>query len=361
VVFPSAEGISVNTPVFRDGVRIGRVSSIDLREEGGVLVTLSMDADQLLTHRYLPRIGYGNLVTGDAQLEFIRETQATLTSVFGDDQEIISKPYTDGEFLDYGTKADSMLEMQNDLQNTFDAIRTAGESVAVASESVNQLAMEVRESVGGTDTKLDTISDEVVESLVEFQGAMQDIRKIVGDPKMRSDLERSLAQLPQVLDDAQSAFDSGKKTFEKFERVGEQFEQVGVVAEETVVSAKTTIESARKSVKNIEQFTDPLAEHGDELVDQVMRTLTRLEVSLVEVDTFAKTLNNSNGSLKRFLEDEEIYWQIRRTVENIENATARVRPILDDVRIFTDKIARDPRQLGVRGALSKRPSGVGVK
>jgi hypothetical protein len=92
-----------------------------------------------------------------------------------------------------------------------------------------------------------------------------------------------------------------------------------------------------------------------------MRTLTRAEVSLAEIQTFAKKLNNNNGSLKRFLEDEEIYWQIRRTVENIENATARVRPILDDVRIFTDKIARDPRQLGVKGALSRRPSGVGVK
>ena len=42
-------------------------------------------------------------------------------------------------------------------------------------------------------------------------------------------------------------------------------------------------------------------------------------------------------------------------------ATAKVRPILDDVRIFSDKIARDPRQLGVKGALSKTPSGYGLK
>ncbi len=49
VVFPSAEGISANTPVVRDGVRIGRVSSIDLREEGGVLVTLAMDSSKMLS------------------------------------------------------------------------------------------------------------------------------------------------------------------------------------------------------------------------------------------------------------------------------------------------------------------------
>jgi hypothetical protein len=34
---------------------------------------------------------------------------------------------------------------------------------------------------------------------------------------------------------------------------------------------------------------------------------------------------------------------------------------MEDVRIFTDKIARDPRQLGVKGALDQTPSGQGSK
>ena len=59
--------------------------------------------------------------------------------------------------------------------------------------------------------------------------------------------------------------------------------------------------------------------------------------------------------------NDEVYYEFRRTLQNIEAATARVRPILDDVRVFTDKIARDPRQLGVRGALGKRPTGSGLK
>jgi hypothetical protein len=29
--------------------------------------------------------------------------------------------------------------------------------------------------------------------------------------------------------------------------------------------------------------------------------------------------------------------------------------IVDDVRVFTDKIARHPEQLGVRGAIDRRP------
>ena len=38
-----------------------------------------------------------------------------------------------------------------------------------------------------------------------------------------------------------------------------------------------------------------------------------------------------------------------------------VKPILDDIRIFSDKIARDPRQLGLKGALDRRPVGTGTK
>ena len=126
-------------------------------------------------------------------------------------------------------------------------------------------------------------------------------------------------------------------------------------------TAVDTVNSAQRTIQNVEQFTEPLATHGDQLVSQVLGTMSRLESTLVEVDRFTKALNNKDGSVRMLLDDEEMYWKIRRSVENIESATARIRPILDDVRIFTDKVARDPRQLGVRGALSKRPTGLGLK
>jgi len=360
VHFASAEGIGVNTAVLRDGVRIGRVASIELdNAKGGVEVTLAMDASKTMTRRYIPRIGTGNLVTGDAQLEFVLAKPDQLKEIFPPKpdepkSDAANEPYLDGEYLDYGKNSESLFEMQADLQQTFDAIRNAGESIAIAAESVNQLASSVNEVIGGTDSKIEQVADEAVKALKEFNGAMADVRAIVGNPILRESFEKSVNKLPDVLNEAQLTLDSTRRTFESFERVGEQFEKVGVAAVETVNSAQQT-------VKNIEQFTEPLAQHSDELVNQVMGTMSRLESTLAEVDEFGKALNNKDGSVRLLLEDKEMYWKIRRTVENIESATARVRPILDDVRIFTDKVARDPRQLGVRGALSKRPSGMGLK
>jgi phospholipid/cholesterol/gamma-HCH transport system substrate-binding protein len=361
VVFPSAEGIAVNTAVVRDGVRIGRVSSIDLQDTGGVLISLSMDSAQRLTHEYVPRISAGKLVTGDSKLEFVKATPRMLTQIFGDDTEIIPKPYIPDEFLDYGTKTESLFEMQNDLQDTFNAIQSAGESIAIAGESVNQLAIQVRELAGGTDSKVADVAADSSAAIEEFRGAMLDIRAIVGNPEFRQNLEQSMARVPGLLDDTQKALDSAQTTFESFERAGNQFEKVGLAAEETVQTAQGAVMSAQSTFENLEGFTEPLSERGGEMVEQLMKTLSSFDTAMTQVGIFGESLNSSDGSLKRFLEDDEIYYRIRRTIQNIELASAKVRPILDDVRVFSDKIARDPRQLGVRGAISRRPSGAGLK
>ncbi len=354
VVFPSAEGIGESTPVVRDGVRIGRVSSIELRDEGGVLVTLSMDASRPMTHRYVPQIGTGNFVTGDAQLEFVRASPAIIDRLFAADQSMLANPYGDGEFLDYGTKARSLFEMQSDLETTFEAIRNAGATIATAADSVNQLAAGIQQTIGGSDSKFDQMSEKALLAMGEFQATMQEIRSVVGNPQLKSNLQSTFETLPVVLDDIHETLGTAQKTFDRFEKVGVQFELVGEAAVETV-------DTAQKAVHNIEKFTEPFAENSDMMVQQVLQTMRQLDASMSQVTQFMTALNNQNSTVRRLLEDEDLYWEIRRTVENIEQASARVRPILDDVRVFTDKIARDPRQLGVKGALSTRPSGVGLK
>jgi phospholipid/cholesterol/gamma-HCH transport system substrate-binding protein len=56
--------------------------------------------------------------------------------------------------------------------------------------------------------------------------------------------------------------------------------------------------------------------------------------------------------------DPDLYLKLNRTAGNLETASGRIDLIVDDVRVFTDKIARDPKQLGVAGALDKRTSGL---
>src|SRR6056297_734350 len=181
VKFPSAEGIGLNSPVMRDGVRVGRVSAIRLQEEGGVLVTLSMDADMPLPRTYIPQIGSGNLVTGDAKLEFVRADPNRLASIYEDDEETIANPYSDGEYFAYGRKAESLTDIQDELQETLRSIRVAGESIAAAGESVNSLSSQLRDTMGGTDQQVDRVAQEAIQAFNEFENAMGEVRSLVGD------------------------------------------------------------------------------------------------------------------------------------------------------------------------------------
>ena len=364
VDFPSAKGVGVNTKVVRDGVQIGRVSKIDLLKEGGVRVTLAMQQQyrDKLTHSFLPTVGGGNLISGDAQIEFVKATDLELQDLFRDNMELIDQPYGElDEYINYGRVTPNLLDMQDNVVRTLSSIQQAGDAIRAAGTSVNNLALQIDDRVGDADGDLKRLSDEAVEALEEFQGVMRDVRVIIGDEQLKQNLNLTLERLPELLakaedtfGTAQEALDAAQETFETFDDVGVQFEKVGVAAEQTVSGFQGTVD-------NLEEITEPLAENSDKIVAQVLTSLDRLDRTLVQVEAFGKMLNESDGSLRRFLEDDEIYWEIRRTVQNIEQATARVRPILDDVRIFTDKAARDPRQFGVRGALSRRPSGAGIK
>ena len=145
--------------------------------------------------------------------------------------------------------------------------------MSVAAESINKLASGVETVVGGSDSKIEQVADEAVQALREFNGAMTDIRQIVNNPVIRENFEESVVQLPEVLKQAKETLESTKRTVDSFGRVGGQFEKVGEAAVDTV-------HSAQRTVKNVEQFTEPLAAHGDELVNQVLTTMARLDSTL---------------------------------------------------------------------------------
>ena len=370
----SAAGIGVNTPVLRDGVRIGRVTQIQLRPEGGVRLTLAIDADRKLTRAYVPKIGTSSLVTGDAKLEFQKDLATALENLDGQapagqspvprnnrwdpvEEELLTSFYADGDYVLSNYTADDPLaaiaNLEGDVRNTLAVVQRAGVALETAGASVNELANSVRGVVTDNEDNLRDIVGKANQALDQFQAAMTDIRTIVGDPELRARLTQSLDSLPRVLDEAEQALANTKLTMQQFERVG-------AAAEQAVGEAGATFRSLDRTIVNIERFTEPLGDRGEEIVEKMLASFTNLDESLVQINQFG-TMLNGNGSLRRLLEDDEIYFQVKRTLGKIESATVRIRPILDDVRVISDKLARDPSQLGVKGALTARPAGLGLK
>lgn len=353
VQFPSAAGVSENTQVLRDGVRIGSVSNIELLPEG-VLVTLSIDENWRLTHEYLPTITSGSFVTGDAQLEFVKATEQQLDQIFVGNPEIIPTLYTDKEYVKYGVKDEDplnvLVDLETEVRDTMRSVRDAGQAIEQAGTRFDQLSEQFQRLLGTSDTTVEDVTQQALKTLEEFELATKDLRTIVNDPAIK----RTLESLPQLSEDASGILQLTKDSLDSLGRASNQFEQVG----ETV---NRLVEKAEVVVEDVQNVTGPFGARGENFADQISETLDNLNATLVQVEAFGQLFNNSNGTFRQLLEDEELYGKVRRTVENLEQATAQVRPILDDIRIFSDKIARDPRQLGVRGAVSSRPSGYGLK
>ncbi len=51
------------------------------------------------------------------------------------------------------------------------------------------------------------------------------------------------------------------------------------------------------------------------------------------------------------MNNSELYDSLTAAVGNIEKLTRDLKPIVNDVRVFADKVARHPENLGVRGAI----------
>jgi phospholipid/cholesterol/gamma-HCH transport system substrate-binding protein len=324
--FDRAPGVTVDTPVRKHGITIGRVSEVELADEGGVLLTARIDEGRRLYQNEVCLIRTASLL-GDAILDFVPSSEP------GQRGDLIQ----DGDLLADGVVASNPLEVLTDLKGNLELAVGAIESAATEVES---LASNLNSVIGNNDDQMGRILEKAELALDQFNRTMTTVDGLIGDEEMQGRLRDSLAGLPQVFEDVKQTLASTRQTMEGFDRV----------------SARAEVNLA-----NIESLTRPLGERGEELVGGIASTIDNLNVLTKQLVTFSEALNSKDGSLGRFIHDRQLYDRIDEAVRNVNVASRRIRPILDDVRTFTDKIARDPRQLGVKGALDQRPLGAGLK
>jgi len=321
--FPEAPGVTVDTPVRKSGVLIGRVSDVNLMDEGGVVVSATINEKYKLWRNEICRIASGSLF-GDAVLEFVPSGQADLP------HQLIG----DGEYVSDGVVASNPLRV---LVNLEDNITAALTSVETAGDEVAQLARSVNGKVGGEDNQIGQIMEKADVALGRFENTMRSVERLLGDEQMNGKLRQSLEKLPEFLDETRKTMITAQGTMADFQRVSKK---------------------AEVNLEHLDQFMGPLGQRGAQLIENVDESTRNLNELLAQLVAFSEAMNSGQGTLGKLVHDDEVYNKINRLLTNAEELSVRLRPIVEDVRIFTDKIARDPRQLGVKGALDPRPTGL---
>jgi phospholipid/cholesterol/gamma-HCH transport system substrate-binding protein len=348
VKLPQAPGVSTNTPVRKNGLTVGRVEDVQFTDDGNVRLTLGIDEGVKIRRGDQLRVRASLL--GDAVLDFVpggrvppagqppggapdgsqvrRSDQfvkpASLNLQVEDlpPEDDVVQPGEEIEGVVVADPLEILANVEDNLIEAIDSVRDAGNSISQLSDRVNDL-------LEGNDEQITRIITKTETALDNFNTAMSTFDEFLGDEELRANLRRSLEDLPELLAETR----------------------------ETVQGIQRTVRVAEENLENLQGFTGPLGESGQELVDKVESSVSHLDEILENVAALSTSVNNPEGSVRQFLDNPDLYQNLSQAAANIEQASRQLKPTLYNVRVFTDKIARDPGRIGVSGVL-RRESGV---
>jgi len=312
VMFPQAPYISVNTPVRKSGVLIGRVKEVDL-VDGGVKVALEIDGDRKIRRNETFRVT-PNLLN-DATIELIP----------GRDADAPAVPLEPGGTTEGIVGADPVQVIGNLEVRLSEAIG----SVSQTSNDLGQVVQQVSRILDHNEQRINSVISQADDTMRAAQITVDSANEIIADPKVKDQLKQTVERLPALLD----------KT------------------EQTISQMNVTMRTAEKSLDDLRGFTEPLGRQGEALAQKLSQGTDDLTTLINELLVFTRALNSADGTLSQLVHNPALYNHLTRAAANIDEVSRQLKPIVRDARIFSDKIARHPGII-VRDAV--RPS-AGIK
>jgi phospholipid/cholesterol/gamma-HCH transport system substrate-binding protein len=350
--FPEARGVSADTPVRKSGILIGRVTSVEFAEGGGVLVTARIRDDVTLHRNEVAQVS-SSLLGGDGEIQIVPARESSLPP----------DPIKPGDLVvGQGPPSDPLQVVGRIEADLSQAISSIGRT----SDQVGQLAGQVNELLRGNGEQFSRIVNKVEQTLDGLQLTVANINELLADPlddspstPMPGPLPNQAGggpgqQGPQAVVIQPSAEALGPRARGELRRA---IEQLPEVMQDVRNAVKSIERAADLATTNLEDFTRPLGERGETLFTNIDSSTRKLDGVLADIGTFTRNLNDSQGSLSRLVNDPELYQRLNAVACNLQELTRDLRPVVKDARVIADKVARHPEQIGVRG-LIERSSGV---
>ena len=340
----SAPGVTKGTPIRKNGILIGRVTSVDTQDDH-VLLGLSVNEKERVYANEIASIGSESLF-GDAVVEILPKPKAERGDPVGASHVLdrVAVKRNPMEIVDVA------LNLEAEITETLAAVRKASAAVESTGNGISGLTTTVQEALDDPESDFKKllvefrgVSKKAQVALDNFNRIFENVNEIVGDEELKGEIRRSVGKLPDIFDDIRKTIIETRKTIATF---------------------KSVPGKVNKNLDNLVVFTDALKKDGPEVLSQVRASLENVDGLVSQIKQFTQSLSklqDSDGTINKLLNDTEIYDNILETAENVRDLSARLEPMVDDLRSFSDAIARDPGVIGVRGALDRRPAKTGYK
>jgi ABC-type transporter Mla subunit MlaD len=395
VTFTNAPNLQPGTPVRRSGVKIGEVDKVELDPSGLVRVEVLVDKRYPPLRNEVPEI-HTHPLTGDATIDLVtdlkeknkdpvlpKETDPNATPpgvpLVGrgplDPRDIV------GGVKDLGQSARETLEQIRDSIKEFtrfapevertmkeytalsQSIRTAIPELQQTNDSVRKLADTTRANLPAfidTNDKARVALDnwgkagervnvwllandkELTRIIENFNASLLLVRQLLGDENQRL--------ISQILKNSNALF-----TDENVKNVNSILKNSRSASESLDKSLKDAPEMARKlnetltkadeALENLRKFTAPFADNAGDFQRNLTYTSGQLGLLIKDVRDLMKGYSGSEGTVQKLLTDPTLYNRAADAIGSFQRLMPKLELVIEDLKDFSDKIARHPNQL----------------
>lgn len=323
--FDEVPGLHPGSPVKQNGITIGNVREIMLDQEaGGVLVVVEIQEKQQLRADARPRVAVS--LFGDSRIEF---TSGKSQQVVPPQSRLRGEPPTD--------PLAAVERLEHTVNTTLGSFEKASQEWQLLARNVNNIVDTKRGSLDDVVERTATALDNFNRTMNLASGTFADAGKalnaatttltnansLIADPQLQQNLRETAASLPRIAQETR----------------------------DTIAAARASMQLVSQNLNTIQQATLPIADQSDVIVRKLAGSLIQLESLLTELNKFSVALNTREGSLQQLAADPALYRNLNRSSAELSALLQNLGPIMKDVQIFSDKVARHPEILGVSGAM----------
>lgn len=327
IIFDKANGITNTSKVVKSGVEIGRVYKRELNDDAdksAVRVSFELNPGVKIFSNEYARINRNLL--GDAAIEFVKNVNFTgeITEI-GSEQLIHGQPGAD--------ISGTVSNIEGDLAKTLEQVQNAAAGITLFMDNVNNF-LGTPEEVLQKKNRLQNVFNELSQTLQSINGLAANMNEIMSDKTLKENISKGAKEIPNILAKVNELMGNANSLSQDFrstlDRTHRSFDQV------------------EKNLDNLGRFTNSLAEDGPDLIASLSDSSKDIRRMVGNISQLAEQLNrdvkNPNTTLG-MLGDPEVGASLRGIIRNAEEISLKMQPIMDDARVFTNKIAHRPSSL----------------
>ena len=342
VRFQRAPGIVRNTPVLKNGIQIGRVTHVELVDQDQMVqVTIHLDRQKKLYTDEECRIQQ-TVITGNTSINFVKKANFKEKV---EERDLKATPCLVG--VSSGDLLSGFSNLEGDLTKVV-------QGVADFMERLNNV-VGTPEELGMYQQKFSAIVDETRLTMNSMRQATDGIGRIVNDPAVHGNVRKLIVDLPDVVERSR-VFVNESTLFVRETR--------GLIEKGSI-----SLENLNAGLDKITHTLEVLTAIADQVegdvpatISAVKRSALRLETLFSELTMIVQNIRQGDGTVMRLVRDSDAYDKILATLDNVERITDEVdwmlrtdaKPIAHNVKVLTDKAARDPA-IFIRNLLRKEP------